>query len=297
MQVELIKQLRELTQAGMKDCKDALAEAGGDLQKAVDLIKIKGKNIASNATGKVAAEGKIAIGGQGTNFRTMLECNAQTDFTANTLAFHNLVEMAALNLGIDFVNGESFNLANVEEQRQKLISTTKENIVIRRWWVEQATSPNAKVFTYLHSNAKIGVLLTLLGSSIDSVNSTEFNQLGEDLAMQVAAMNPIAVSPDRISAEDMDRQKAIFEGQLKELKKPEQAWPKIMEGKFGKWFSEVTLLNQESIVSPKTSVKQVIDNVSKTIGEVNVVSFIRCEVGQGIEKKTSNLADEVAKLM
>ena len=129
------------------------------------------------------------------------------------------------------------------------------------------------------------------------MQDARFSALGDDLCMQIAAMNPLATSKDHISPNDLERQKAIFEAQLKELNKPQASWGKITEGKFRKWFSEVCLLEQESVIGSKTTIQQVIKNVSAQLGgEVEVVNFIRCQVGEGIEKKQDNLAEEVAKL-
>jgi elongation factor Ts len=138
----------------------------------------------------------------------------------------------------------------------------------------------------------------MLAPSEIVAHSEEFITLGNDIAMQIAAMCPIAVSQERLSAEDVARQKAIFETQLVELNKPQAAWPKILEGKLNKWHTEVCLLNQESVLVTKTTVGQVIKNIgTKLGGEIQVVNFVRCQVGEGIETKKENLADEVAKMM
>jgi elongation factor Ts len=193
---------------------------------------------------------------------------------------------------------QPFTVEEVEGDRKETVSKTKENIVVRRWWVEEAQNPLVRVFAYQHSNAKIGVLITMLAPNETAADSSEFKALGEELAMQVAAMNPLAVDSDRIPADEKDRQKAIFQTQLKEENKPEKMWDKILEGKFRKWGTEVCLLEQESVVVPKTAVKQVIKNVgTKLGGEIQVVNFVRCQVGEGIEKKQDNLAEEVAKMM
>ena len=295
---ELIRELRALTSAGMKDCKDALEEANWDLQKAVDIVKVKGLNIADGRTGRVASEGRVAVTVNGYyQIGTMVEVNCQTDFVANSEDFTKFVDETSLTVNSVFSSGQNFSIDKVEEKRKEVVSKTKENVVVRRWWMEQAQSPNVRVFSYLHSNSKIGVLLTLWGS--DSVlDKPEFIALGEDLAMQIAAMNPLAVDADRIPAEEKDRQKAIFETQLKEEGKPEKMWDRILEGKFRKWGTEVCLLEQESVVLPKTAVKQVIKNVATKLGgEITIVNFVRCQVGEGIEKKQDNLAEEVAKMM
>jgi elongation factor Ts len=138
----------------------------------------------------------------------------------------------------------------------------------------------------------------LQAPSADAAKDSAFRELGADLAMQIAAMSPLAVDADRIPQDEKDRQKAIFEMQLKEENKPEKMWDKIMEGKFRKWNTEVCLLEQESVVIPKTTVRQVIKNVgTKLGGEIQVVNFVRCQVGEGIEKKQDNLAEEVSKMM
>lgn len=294
---ELIKELRALTQAGMKDCKESLEEAGWDLQKAVDIVKKKGLNIVSGRAGKVAADGIVAVDHcqRGTG---MAEVNCQTDFVANSPAFQKFARGVVVEVVNAVLDDEPFDVAIVEKDREALVSTTKENVVVRRWWFEESLSPLAKVFSYVHSNNKIGVLLTLLAPSEDAVKDSAFRELGDDLAMQIAAMNPLAVSVERLAPADIDRQRAIFEAQLTELKKPQAAWPKILEGKFNKWYTEVCLLNQESVVLPKTTVAQVVKNVgTKLGGEIQVVNFIRCQVGEGIEKKKDDLQQAVAEAL
>lgn len=295
---DLIRELRNLTAAGMKDCKDALEEAGWDLQKAVDIVKVKGLNIVSGRAGKIAADGLVDIVSFAPSRVSMVEINCQTDFVANSQDFRAFVYNVGIRLAACAEEGTPFSVDMVEEKRQATVATTKENIVVRRWWMEEAQDPKVRVFSYLHSNRKIGVLITMLAPSAEASDSPEFKSLGEDLAMQICAMNPLAVSPERISPEETERQKSIFETQLKEENKPEKMWPKIMEGKFRKWATEVCLLEQESVVVPKTTVKQVIKNVgTKLGGEIQVINFVRCQVGEGIEKKTDDLAAEVAKMI
>lgn len=298
---EMIRELRALTQAGMKDCKDALEEAGWDIQKAVDIVKVKGLNVVDGRSGKVASEGCIMITESAQHMApvAMVEVNCQTDFVANShpfRSFANQVSLAVVN------GGAAFSAADVEEKRKEIVSSTKENVVVRRWWIEEALSPKAEVFSYLHPNLKIGVLLTLHCDCPgdwpeDATCTPEFSAMGNELAMQVAAMNPIAVSADRIAPEVLERQRAIFETQLKEMNKPQAAHAKILEGKFRKWYSEVCLLEQESVVTAKTSVQQLLKNLSAKLGgEVTVVNFIRCQVGDGIETTKENYTDEISKL-
>lgn len=298
---ELLRELRARTQAGMKDCNDALREAGDDLEKAVDIIKTKGKNIVSDRAGRVASEGLIGILNteSHTPVQIMVEVNCQTDFVAKSIDFTNFVDLTLSKLNEAYQNGETFNVASVEDARNELVSTTKENVVVRRWWIEEsADASTVLVFSYLHSNGRIGTLLTLKAPSFEASEDPAFVELGSNLAMQVAAMSPLAVSSDRLAADVVERQRGVFNTQLQELNKPPAAWAKILDGKFNKWYTEVCLLDQESVVVSKTTVRQVIKNVGDRLGgEVQVVNFIRAEVGEGLEKKQDNLADEVAKLI
>lgn len=277
---ELIKELRNLTQAGMKDCKEALEESNFDLQKAIDVIKVRGLNIVSKLQGRTASEGVIIVSQGGPcNLSALVEINCQTDFVANSNEFKAFANIVADSLDSVTKLGHPFTADLVEPERVELVAKTKENIIVRRWWVEEALDSKARVFTYVHSNNKIGVLLTLLAATEQAAQSPEFTELGNDLVMQVAAMNPVAVSSDRLETEVVARQKAIFETQLTEANKPQAAWPKILDGKFNKWYTDVCLLDQESVVVPKTTIKQVIKNLEPTFGEVQVVNFVRGEVG------------------
>lgn len=296
-QIDLIKELRLLTSAGMKDCKEALEEANWDLQKAVDIIKVKGQAISDSRSGRVASEG-IIIMTAADKLATMVECNCQTDFVAQSkdfILFTALVSNALFNA---VKNGDQFDVSSVEDTRQTVAARTKENIVVRRWWAEEALSPNVRVFHYKHSNHKLGVLLSLQITSLDKIDDSAFCELGDNLCMQIAAMNPLATSVEHLAPTDVDRQKAIFETQLQELNKPQAAWPKIMEGKMRKWHSEVCLLEQESVIVPKTTVAQTIKDVEKKLGTtISIVNFVRCQVGEGLEKKQDDLGEEVNKLI
>lgn len=310
---ELIRELRALTSAGMKDCKDALEETAWDLQKAIDVIKVKGLNIADGRTGRVASEGRVAavwsemvaaFDNQGNStpcfqrFAVMAEVNCQTDFVANGDDFSKFANDTANAVLGAAIGGATFEPSQVEDLRKELVSKTKENVVVRRWDTQVTSDPTVQFFVYRHSNDKIGVLLTMKAPSEQAAKDSAFEDLGADLAMQVCAMSPLAVSPESISQDDKDRQRTIFETQLKEENKPEKMWEKIIEGKFRKWNAEVCLLEQESVVVPKTPVKQVVKNVGTRLGgEIQVLGFTRFQVGEGIEKKKDNLVEEVAKMM
>lgn len=295
--LETIKELRALTQAGMKDCADALQESGGDLQKAVDIIKTKGLNVVTNREGKIASEGRLALAVKGAQLATLVEVNCQTDFVAKNPEFCEFSNTVAQSILKQHLNG-AISLEEIDEQRKSLIATTKENIVVRRWFIEEALNPNARIFSYIHLNNKVGAMLTLLAPSEDAWADPAFLQLGEDLLMQITAMNPVSISVETLPSDMVTRQQAIFETQLREAQKPQVQWEKILTGKFNKWYTEVCLLKQESIMIPKSSVEKVIKQVSDKIGgEITVVNFLRCQVGEGLEtKKHDDFASEVARL-
>lgn len=292
---QLLSQLRSLTNAGMKDCSDALKETSGDINKAVDWIKVKGKAIADSRSSKQSSEGIIALDSSDSGHtKVLVEINSSTDFCARNSSFLEFAYHTALTLLDKVVHNQEFAATDVEERRQEVVSQIKENIVVRRWWAEQATHPNVRVFSYLHSNNKIGVLLSLHVPDQQVADSQAFNELGNDLCMQVCAMAPLAVSVDRIPQEDLERQTAIFKAQLIEENKPAAMWEKILNGKLVRWNKEICLLDQESVIVPKKTVRQVIEAVNK---EISVVNFHRCEVGQGLVQQQTNLTEEVAKLI
>ncbi len=299
--IEMLKKLRDSTGAGMKSCKDSLEESNWDYESALDLLKTKGLNIISNYMGKPASEGVIAIDKRA-NWSSMVEVNCNTDFCAKTDDFRIFAQSVATALSdaVHFENELNVNDSSILAFQNKLVSTFRENISIGRMINRRRYQAYDKVFDYLHSNQKIGVLVTLgLDSSLPNeraseiFNSKNFNQLGNDIAMQIAAMNPLAISFEKLDASNVDRQKNIFQSQLASMNKPEASWPKIMEGKLTKWYKEVCLLNQESVVMPKITVEQMIKNVSPAI---NVINFERYQVGEGLEAQNQNFAEEVLKL-
>lgn len=303
---DLIKELRAATQAGMKDCKDALEENAWDLNKAVDAVKAKGLALTARNATKVAAEGKLVITA-GSNGVTMVEVNCQTDFVANGEHFNSFLNTAGLCLSaVDLFtfNGDMSTVpadANktLEQARQELMATSKENIVVRRWWRVETAPAVGLVCSYLHSNAKIGVVVSLETSpGLLDKQHQELLIFGEELAMQIAAMNPLAVSRENLNEDEVARQKVIFETQLTELNKPQAAWAKILDGKFNKWYTDVCLLDQESVVMSKTSVKDLIAAKGKQLGgEIKVLSFVRAAVGEGVEVQKVDLAADVASMI
>ncbi len=302
----MIKELRERTQAGMSDCKSALEEEGGDLDKAVENILKKGIVKAAARAGKVATEGEVrtVITENGTR-GTIVEVNTQTDFVSRGEAFREFVgkvlDVASkLDKGAD-VLAQKFpgKSSTIDIERQELTAKTGENTVVRRWDMLKA-GEGGLIHSYIHMGGKLAVLVEAYAP--DAKNK-EFLEFVDNCAMQIAAMNPLVVSKDKLSAKDIDKQKEIYEAQMKEekaagtLKAPEAAWPKIIEGKVNKWFTEVTLLGQESVTSPGNTVEKLREELSKKLGgTVRLATFIRFGLGDGIEKPKDDLAAEVAKM-
>jgi elongation factor Ts len=293
-QLEQIRVLRNKTFAGMQECKNALESVEWDVEKAVDVIKARGQLIADARSSKLAAEGTIAIyngtvlDGSGLDisrpFMTMVEVNAQTDWVSKNDEFQSLAKKAARQLAECWAVSVPFKPEMLDAERKDLITKTKENIVIRRWFAEEAVEPNKRIFSYLHGNGKIGVLLVMTGENEEQAKSKEFDDLGNEIAMQVAAMAPLAVSIEELNETDIERQKAIFLEQVKD--KPEANRSKIIEGKLRKWYTEVCLVEQESVMQSKKSIKQL-------LGSNKIVKFVRVVVGEGIEIEKTDLAKEV----
>ena len=302
----MIKELRERTQAGMSDCKAALEEEGGDLDKAVENILKKGIVKAAARAGKVATEGEVRTAiTEGGARGTIVEVNTQTDFVSRGEAFREFVgkvlEVATkLDKGADLLAQKYPGSSDtVETARAELVAKTGENTVVRRWDAVQAKA-GGFVHSYIHMGGKLAVLVEAYGP--DKTNE-ELVEFVDNCAMQIAAMNPMVVSKDKLSAKDTDKQKEIYAAQMQEekaagtLKAPEAAWPKIIDGKLNKWFTEVTLLGQDSVTTPGFTVEKLREDLSKKLGgEVRIASFVRYALGEGIEKVKDDLAAEVAKM-
>jgi elongation factor Ts len=297
----MVKELRERTQAGMADCKNALVESGGDMDKAVEVILKKGIVKAAARAGRVASEGEVATWLAADGKRgVIVEINSQTDFVSRGDDFKGFVSNvvavaskspAGTDLGAQKYPGTDKTIDTV---RQELVAKTGENCVIRRWAVLEAKEANGFVLAYVHAGGKLAVLLHAQGPD---PKNTELRAFAENAAMQVAAMNPIVVRSSDVAAADVAKQKEIYEAQLKEENKPQQAWPKIIEGKVAKWFTEVTLLGQENVWDPPAgSIDKIRQELGKKLGgAVEIVEFVRFSLGEGIEKKQEDLAAEVAK--
>ena len=302
--MQAVKELRERTQAGMSDCKSALTEAAGDMEKAVEIILKKGLAKSAKRAGAVASEGEVraALAADGKT-GILVEVNIQTDFAARNDDFRGFVaKVAELALGV--AEGSDLSAApfdgakTVQDQANELTGKIGEKIAVRRW--AKFVSSTGLVKDYVHMGGKIGVLV-----EVDGPAKPELAKLAEDVAMQAAAMSPQFLSRNDVPADAVEKQKEIYKAQLAEenaalpenRRKPEAAWPKIIEGKVNKWFTEVCLLEQESVLEPGNKIEKVVESVAKAVGApVSVVRFARFERGEGIEKKQDDFAAEVAKM-
>ncbi len=302
---QAIKELRERTSAGMSDCKNALVEAEGNMDKAIEIILKKGLAKSAKRAGAVATEGEVrASVSSDLRAATLVEVNIQTDFAARNDKFRDFVGAvldvaktapAGSDLGTLPLQGKTVN-----DVTSELTATIGEKVAVRRWdRVEVPAGSTGAAHAYVHLGGKIGVVIAVKTDSDATTNHDDVIKFLDDTAMQIAAMNPIALVRADISDEMKARQKVIFEGQLREdpKPKPESAWPKIIEGKFNKWFSEVTLTEQESVVVPGQTIEKLRQAAEKGAGgTVEILRFVRYERGEGIEKVQGDFAAEVAKM-
>jgi elongation factor Ts len=302
--MQLVKELRDRTAAGLNDCKAALVEAEGHLEKAVEVILKKGLAKSVKRAGAVASEGivitRVAPDG---HVGVIAEVNIQTDFAARNdefKAFAEKVAEAALKAkaGAD-LGAEPFpgGTGTVEENRAALVGKLGENITVRRW--DRLSIDGAgRVHSYVHMGGKIGVLLALRTASDAAAKAPSFEKFADDSAMQIAAMAPQFLNVSEMPADARQKQAEIFDAQLIEEGKPDAARPKIIEGKLAKWAKEVCLLEQQSVLDAEKTVDALRASLSKELGsEVTLSRFVRFQLGEGIEKPTTpDFATEVAKM-
>jgi elongation factor Ts len=302
--MQQVKELRDRTQAGLNDCRSAMVEASGDMEKAVEIILKKGLAKSAKRAGAIAAEGIVtaSVAADGKS-GVIVEVNIQTDFAARNQEFldftASVVKVAlAAKSGAD-LGAEPFPGGNgtVEEARQALVGKLGENITVRRWERIAVDGPG-KVHAYVHMGGKVGVLIGARAGSDAAAKSANFEKFVDDSAMQIAAMAPLFISATEVPEDAKQKQAVIFEAQLVEEGKPEKARPKIIEGKIAKWLKEVALLEQASVLEAEKTVEQLRVELSKELGaEVALTKFVRFERGEGVEKPTGeDFAAEVAKM-
>lgn len=282
---QMVKELREKTGAGMMDCKKALTETNGDMDKAVDFLREKGIASAAKKSDRIAAEGTTYISVNG-NDAVILEVNSETDFVAKNEGFQVLVKELADHLlqnkpaSVEEATAQNIvEGTTVESHINAAIAKIGEKLSLRRFEIKTKTDNDA-FGAYLHMGGRIGVLTVLEGTTEDSV--------AKDVAMHIAALNPKYVSRDQVSQEEVEHEKEVLTQQALNEGKPEKIVAKMVEGRLGKYFEDVCVLDQTFVKNPDQKVRQFVESKGATIRE-----FVRYEVGEGIEKREDNFAEEV----
>ncbi len=302
----MVKDLREMTGAGMMDCKKALAATDGDMDKAVEFLREKGLAAAEKKAGRIAAEGVVDTNvSEDGKVAAIVEVNSETDFVAKNEKFREFVATVAAQAAttnaadMDSFFAEKWSLDSaltVKEALSSMIAVIGENMNIRRF--EKVVAENGFVVSYIHGGGRIGILVEVAST----VNNVEVQEAAKNVAMQIAAMSPKYVTQAEISSDFIEHEKEILKAQVKNdpanAKKPENIIEKMIEGRLNKELKEFCLVDQVYVKDGDLSVGQYLANVSKQVGaEVSVKRFVRFETGEGLEKKSENFAEEVAKQM
>ncbi|MGG3738306.1 translation elongation factor Ts [Aeribacillus pallidus] len=282
---QMVKELREKTGAGMMDCKKALTETNGDMEKAIDYLREKGIAKAAKKADRIAAEGTTYILTEG-NEAVILEVNSETDFVAKNENFQNLVKELAAHLLKNKPATLEEALEQTMENGEKVadyinaaIAKIGEKITLRRFEIKTKTDNDA-FGAYLHMGGRIAVLTVLEGTTDEEV--------AKDVAMHAAALNPKYVSRDQVSQEEIERERQVLKQQALNEGKPEHIVEKMVEGRLGKFFEDICLLDQAFVKNPDQKVRQFVESKGATVKE-----FVRYEVGEGMEKRQDNFAEEV----
>lgn len=277
----MVKTLRERTGVGMMECKKALVEADGDMDAAAKLLREKGQAKADKKAGRVAAEGRIVIA-HGEGASAMVEVNCETDFVAaddNFVQFANAVGELVVNerpADVDALMGLALDGGTVETARTALVAKIGENIGVRRFAFVDAAGGHISSYTH---NDRIGALVAVTGGDED---------LGRDVAMHVAASAPICVDESGVPAETLSAEREILVNQAKDSGKPDEIIQKMVDGRMRKYLAEITLVGQPFVKDPDVTVGKLLKGAG-----AEVSSFLRFEVGEGVEKKEDNFAEEV----
>ncbi|HHW7641493.1 TPA: translation elongation factor Ts [Staphylococcus aureus] len=282
---KLVKELREKTGAGMMDCKKALTETDGDIDKAIDYLREKGIAKAAKKADRIAAEGLVHVETKG-NDAVIVEINSETDFVARNEGFQELVkEIANQVLDTKAETVEALmettlpNGKSVDERIKEAISTIGEKLSVRRFAIRTKTDNDA-FGAYLHMGGRIGVLTVVEGSTDE--------EAARDVAMHIAAINPKYVSSEQVSEEEINHEREVLKQQALNEGKPENIVEKMVEGRLRKYLQEICAVDQDFVKNPDVTVEAFL----KTKGG-KLVDFVRYEVGEGMEKRKENFADEV----
>ena len=274
--VDSVKELRERTGAGILDCQAALKASGGEMEKAIDFLRKKGMAQAAKRAGREAKEGLVVAGVESHRI-ALVEVNCETDFVARTDDFKDLAQMAiqeTLQHGDQAMSSQKLS-ARVAELSGKI----GEKILVKR--CKLVATENGTLFNYIHSNQKIGVVVELAVAKAESKKNAELAELGKNLAMQVAASNPMCLARTEMPAATLEREKAIYREEVKG--KPENIVEKIIQGKLDKFYQGNCLLEQLFIKDDKKSIQQLVNEVAKKIGDnIQIVKFVRFQLGESL---------------
>lgn len=289
----MVRELRDATSAGMMDCKKALTEANGDMQAAIDWLRKKGLSQAAKKSGRVAAEGLVAVAVDG-NKAAMVEVNAETDFVARNDAFQQAVEdiaKVALTVGGDLEAVKAAKMPSgrtVADELTHLVATIGENMSLRR--VEVLSVPSGVVASYVHGALRPGVGRIGVLAAIEAPSESEaLLTLGRQIGMHVAATSPTALDVDSVDAAAVAHERKVLEDQARSSGKPEAIIEKMVEGRIRKFYEEVVLLEQVWVHDGESRVKEVVKKAG-----AKLVGFARYKLGEGIEKAETDFAAEVA---
>lgn len=303
----MVKELREMTGVGMMDCKKALAETDGDMEKAVELLREKGLAASAKKAGRIASEGIVDVYLSDDNkVGTIVEVNSETDFVAKNQVFKDYVAAVAKQAStsnakdMDEFFAEAWNLDTqytVKDALSQQVAVIGENLNIRRFEKFEKTE-SGKLVSYIHGGGRIGVLIEMSCA----VESDALVELGKNIAMQIAALNPKFIREADVPAEFIEKETEILTLQAKNdpknANKPENIIQKMIEGRLKKELKEFCLVEQAYVKDGDMTVKQYIDSVAKEVGfPIDIKRYVRFETGEGMEKKEENFADEVAKAM
>ncbi len=294
----MVKELRETTGAGMMDCKAALKEADGNLEQAIDWLRTKGLAKAAKKAGRVAAEGLVGIKTSGTS-GVVVEVNSETDFVARNEQFQELVAKIGeigLENGVDDLANKNFpgKDMSIEDYIKEMVGTIGENMNYRRG--AQLSVENGAVAGYIHNATvpglgKIGVLVALETTG----DAAKAESLGKQIAMHIAAINPLSATVEELDPAVVEREKAVLTEQARESGKPDNIIEKMIEGRIRKFYEEVVLLKQVFVIDGENTVEKAIKNAEGDVGApIEFKGFVRFELGEGIEKEESDFAAEVA---
>jgi len=275
-----VKELRDMTGVAMMDCKKALVECEGDIEKALDLLRSNSALKAEKKSSRVAADGILVVS-VNEDYATLVELNSETDFAAKDANFLSFGEKVKEYISKNKIfEASALKESSLEDDRKALVQTIGENIQIRRVVTLEFDS-SMNIGIYIHSDSKLGSMVVTKGGN---------DEIAKDIAMHVSAFNPLCLSQDDIDKDVLEREKAIYQNQAQDSGKPQDIMDKMVDGKIKRFLSEVSLISQNFVKDPDITVQEYLEK-----GGATIVEFARLKVGEGIEVETKDFAEEVAE--